>query len=197
MKLTVLLNVLFLFSLPLNAAELSKATFAGGCFWCMEGPFDKLDGVTSTISGYAGGAKKDPTYKQVSSGRTGHAEVLQITYDPKKVSYQQLLDVFWVNIDPLAKNRQFCDAGSQYRSAIYYTNDSEKKLAETSKSILQKGMFKDQTVFTEIAKMGDFYPAEDYHQNYYTKNPVRYKYYRYRCGRDQRLEEIWGKKASH
>jgi len=171
-------------------AETVKATFAGGCFWCMEPPFDKLDGVLATISGYAGGKKKNPTYEEVSAGTTGHTEVVQVTYDPKKISYSKLLEVFWRNIDPLTPNRQFCDAGSQYRSAIFYHDQNQKRLAEESKATIAK-RFKTPIV-TEIVPLTEFFPAEDYHQDYYKKNPVRYQVYRYGCGRDQRLEELWG-----
>jgi peptide-methionine (S)-S-oxide reductase len=171
----------------------AKATFAGGCFWCMEPPYDKLDGVISTISGYAGGKKKNPTYEEVSAGTTGHTEVVQVTYDPKKVTYEKLLDVFWRNIDPLAANRQFCDVGSQYRTAIFYHDENQKRLAEESRKALAK-RFKEPIV-TEIAAYTEFFPAEDYHQDYYIKNPLRYKYYRYNCGRDQRLEALWGPAA--
>lgn len=173
-----------------GGAETAKATFAGGCFWCMEPPFDKLDGVISTISGYAGGTKKNPTYEEVSAGKTGHAEVVQITYDPKKITYEKLLEVFWHNVDPLTPNRQFCDVGSQYRTAIFYHDETQKRLAEESKKALSK-RFKEPIV-TEIVAYTEFYPAEDYHQDYYIKNPLRYKYYRYSCGRDQRLEALWG-----
>jgi peptide-methionine (S)-S-oxide reductase len=173
--------------------ETEKATFAGGCFWCMEPPFDKLDGVISTISGYAGGKKKNPTYEEVSAGNTGHAEVVQVTYDPKKITYEKLLEVFWRNVDPLTPNRQFCDVGSQYRTAIFYHDETQKRLAEESKKALSK-RFKEPIV-TEIVAASEFYPAEDYHQDYYTKNPLRYKYYRYSCGRDQRLEALWGPAA--
>ena len=168
------------------------ATFAGGCFWCMEPPFDKLDGVISTTSGYTGGSLKDPTYEEVSAGATGHAESLQIVYDPAKVSYQKLLEVFWRNIDPTVKDRQFCDVGNQYRTAIFYHNEEQKRLAEESKAKLEaEGRL--GPIQTEIVAAGPFYPAEDYHQDYYQKNPIRYKYYRWSCGRDQRLEELWGK----
>jgi peptide-methionine (S)-S-oxide reductase len=173
--------------------ETAKATFAGGCFWCMEPPFDKLDGVISTISGYAGGKKKNPTYEEVSAGNTGHAEVVQVTYDPRKITYEKLLEVFWRNVDPLTPNRQFCDVGSQYRTAIFYHDETQKRLAEESKKALSK-RFKEPIV-TEIVAASEFYPAEDYHQDYYTKNPLRYKYYRYSCGRDQRLEALWGPAA--
>jgi peptide-methionine (S)-S-oxide reductase len=173
-----------------SAAATAKATFAGGCFWCMEPPYDKLDGVISTISGYAGGKTKNPTYEEVSRGTTGHTEVVQVTYDPKKITYEKLLEVFWRNIDPLTPNRQFCDIGSQYRSAIFYHDENQKRLAEESKKTLSK-RFKEPIV-TEIVAYTEFYPAEDYHQDYYIKNPLRYKYYRYNCGRDQRLEALWG-----
>jgi peptide-methionine (S)-S-oxide reductase len=156
----------------------------------MEPPYDELDGVVSTISGYMGGTKKNPTYEEVSAGRTGHAEVVQVTYDPKKVSYSKLLEVFWRNIDPLTANRQFCDVGSQYRSAIFYHDENQKRLAEESKKAVAK-RFKEPIV-TEIVSASTFYPAEDYHQDYYKKNPIRFKLYKYNCGRDQRLEELWG-----
>jgi peptide-methionine (S)-S-oxide reductase len=180
-------------SQPGGAAATAKATFAGGCFWCMEPPYDKLDGVSSTISGYAGGKKKNPTYEEVSTGITGHTEVVQVTYDPKKVTYEKLLEVFWRNIDPLTPNRQFCDVGSQYRAAIFYHDEDQKRLAEASKKALSK-RFKEPIV-TEIVAYTEFFPAEDYHQDYYIKNPLRYKYYRYNCGRDQRLEALWGPPA--
>ena len=168
------------------------ATFAGGCFWCMEPPFDKVDGVISTISGYTGGRTENPTYEEVSSGTTGHAESVQVTFDPTRVSYDKLLDVFWHNIDPLARDRQFCDVGEQYRSAIFYHDEDQKRLAEASKKELEKsGRFK-EPIATQIVAATAFYPAEDYHQDYYKKNPVRYKFYRYNCGRDQRLEALWG-----
>ena len=173
--------------------SLATATFAGGCFWCMEPPYDKLDGVISTTSGYTGGQKKNPTYEEVSGGTTGHAEAVQVTYDPTKVSYQKLLEVFWKNIDPFTPNAQFCDHGSQYRSAIFYHDEEQKRLAEASKQELEKSGRFTQPIVTEIVPAGEFYPAEDYHQDYYQNNPVRYKYYRYRCGRDEALEKIWGK----
>jgi peptide-methionine (S)-S-oxide reductase len=157
----------------------------------MEPPFDKLDGVISTTSGYIGGRLKNPTYEQVSAGGTGHAEAVQIAYDPRKISYEKLLDVFWHNIDPTVKDRQFCDWGDQYRTAIFYHDDEQKHLAEnTRKTLLDSGKIK--KVETEIVAASMFYPAEEYHQDYYRKNPLRYKFYRYNCGREQRLEEIWG-----
>lgn len=175
-------------------AKTATAIFAGGCFWCMEHDFDQVPGVISTTSGYTGGHVANPTYEQVSAGGTGHAESVQVRYDPRKVNYAKLLDVFWHNIDPVAVDRQFCDHGSQYRSAIFYGNADEKRLAEASKQALEaSGRFK-QPIATQIVAASTFYPAEDYHQDYYRKNPVRYKFYRFNCGRDQRLEEIWGKR---
>ncbi len=172
--------------------KIKNATFAGGCFWCMEPPFDKVDGVISTISGYTGGRTENPTYEEVSSGTTGHAESLQVTYDSTRVSYEKLLEVFWHNIDPLVRDRQFCDVGEQYRSAIYYHDEDQKRLAEASKKELEKsGRFK-EPIATQIVAATTFYPAEEYHQDYYKKNPIRYKFYRYNCGRDQRLKELWG-----
>jgi peptide-methionine (S)-S-oxide reductase len=172
---------------------LAKATFAGGCFWCMEPPYDKLDGVVSTTAGYTGGKKKNPTYEEVSAGRTGHAEALQVVYDPSKVSYAKLLEVFWHNVDPLTPDAQFCDHGNQYRTAIFAHDAEQKRLAEESKEQVQK-KFLERKVVTEIVAASTFYPAEEYHQDYYEKNPIRYKLYRTSCGRDARLEEVWGKK---
>jgi peptide-methionine (S)-S-oxide reductase len=179
---------------PKPAAEkpaAAKATFAGGCFWCVEEAFDKVPGVLATISGYTGGKTKSPTYEQVSSGRTGHTEVVQVEYDPKRVSYEKLLDVFWRNIDPTQRDAQFCDHGSQYRSGIFYHDDEQRKLAEASKAALMKNKpFKGEIV-TEVTRASEFYAAEDYHQDYYQKNPVRYKFYKTGCGRDARLKELW------
>jgi peptide-methionine (S)-S-oxide reductase len=179
-----------------DTATQATATFAGGCFWCMEPPFDKLDGVISTTSGYTGGSKPDPTYKEVSSGGTGHAEAVQVIYDPQRISYADLLDVYWHNIDPTMANGQFCDWGNQYRSEIFYHTPEQKRLAEQSKAALEELKPFKETVVTEISKAVTFYPAEDYHQDYYKKNPLRYKFYRYGCGRDQRLEELWGQGAA-
>ena len=176
---------------PTNTQKLAKATFAGGCFWCMEPPFDKLDGVVSTTSGYIGGTRKNPTYEEVSAGGTGHTEAVQILYDPAKVGYAQLLDVFWKNIDPVAENRQFCDVGSQYRSGIFFHDAEQKRLAEESRKKIQT-KFR-YGVVTEIVPAGPFWAAEEYHQDYYVKNPVRYKFYRNGCGRDRRLAELWGR----
>ena len=174
------------------SGQTAVAIFAGGCFWCMEPPFDKLPGVKSTTSGYTGGDTRRPTYEQVSAGRTGHAEAVQVRYDPALVSYSQLLDVFWRNVDPLAVDRQFCDVGDQYRSAIFTLDAEQQRLAEESKRKLEaSGRFK-QPIATQIVAASRFYPAEDYHQNYYTRNPIRYKFYRFNCGRDQRLEQLWG-----
>jgi peptide-methionine (S)-S-oxide reductase len=178
---------------PAAPADSKIAIFAGGCFWCMEPPYDKLDGVFSTTSGYIGGFKTDPTYEQVSAGGTGHAEAVQVVYDPKKVSYEKLLDVFWRNIDPTVKDRQFCDKGSQYRSAVFVLDETQRRAAEASKAALEKSKPFREPIVTQIVDAGKFYPAEEYHQDYYLKNPVRYKYYRTSCGRDARLEELWGK----
>jgi peptide-methionine (S)-S-oxide reductase len=173
-------------------AAMAKATFAGGCFWCMEEAFDKVPGVVATVSGYMGGRVKNPTYEQVSSGSTGHAEVVQVEYDPAKVTYSRLLEVFWHNIDPTQREAQFCDYGSQYRSAIFYHNDEQRRLAEASRAALVKSKpFKGEIV-TEITKSSQFYPAEDYHQDYHLKNPVRYKFYKSGCGREARLKQLWG-----
>jgi peptide-methionine (S)-S-oxide reductase len=173
------------------------ATFAGGCFWCMEPPYDELDGVLATTSGYSGGKKADPTYQEVSAGGTGHAEVVQITYDPAKVSYEELLEVFWRNVDPLDAGGQFCDRGDQYRTGIFVHGDEQRRLAEASKQALADSGRFSQPIVTEIVTAGPFYPAEDYHQDYYEKNPIRYKFYRWNCGRDARLAQLWGDQATH
>ena len=178
-------------------ARLAKATFAGGCFWCMEGPFDELAGVESTTVGYTGGHTADPTYEEVSAGSTGHAESIQVVYDPEKVSYEKLLDVFWHNVDPTDDGGQFCDRGDQYRSEIFYDGEEQKRLAEESKAALEKSKPFAAPIVTKIVALTAFYPAEDYHQDYYRKNPVRYKFYRYGCGRDRRLKELWGDAAGH
>ena len=171
---------------------LEKATFAGGCFWCMEPPFDKLDGVVSTTSGYTGGDTKNPTYAQVSAGVTGHTEAVEVLYDPSVISYAELLEVFWRNIDPVTPNRQFCDGGSQYRTAIFYHDTEQERLTRESKARLEESRRFTSPIVTEISAASAFYPAEEYHQDYYTKNPLRYKFYRYSCGRDKRLEQLWG-----
>jgi len=170
--------------------KLAKATFAGGCFWCMQPPFEELEGVVSTTVGYTGGFKVNPTYEEVSAGGTGHAESIQVVFDPSKVSYEKLLDIFWKNIDPTVTDQQFCDHGHQYRTAIFYHDDAQKLLAETSK-VKMAARF--GTVYTEIVPASTFYPAEEYHQDYHKKNPIRYKFYRTTCGRDKRLKELWGK----
>ena len=170
----------------------ATATFAGGCFWCMVHPFDQLPGVISVTSGYTGGHTKNPTYEEVSAGGTGHFESVQIVYDPKKIGYGKLLDVYWHNIDPLDAGGQFCDRGDQYKSVIFYHGEEQERLAEQSKAEVEKQL--KRTVATTIRPASTFYAAEDYHQDYYKKNPLRYKFYRYSCGRDQRLEELWGKK---
>lgn len=188
----LLAAVVFQPSLRLQGAT-EKATFAGGCFWCMEPVFDKINGVVSTTVGYTGGTVPDPGYEEVSAGSTGHAEAIELLFDPGVVSYQELLALFWINIDPTVENRQFCDVGSQYRSAIFYHDPQQKALAEKSKAeLISQGRF--ERIYTEIAPAGPFYKAEEYHQDYYQKNPYRYKIYRYLCGRDQRLKEIWGNK---
>ncbi len=176
-------------------SHLEKAAFAGGCFWCMEHPFDELPGVVSVTAGYTGGQKKNPTYEEVSAGGTGHAESVLIIYDPKRISYEKLLDVFWHNIDPTTPNRQFCDVGNQYRTAIFYYNETQRKLAEFSKKALEKSKPFKGPIVTEIVPADVFYPAEEYHQHYYKKNPIRYKFYRQGCGRDKRLRELWGSSA--
>ncbi|MCP9455266.1 MAG: peptide-methionine (S)-S-oxide reductase MsrA [Nitrospira sp.] len=176
-----------------QAAEPMKAYFAGGCFWCMEEVFEAVEGVLSVVSGYMGGTVANPTYAQVSSGKTGHAESVEVTYDPAKVSYQTLLDVFWHNVDPLTPNGQFCDHGTQYRSAIFFGTDEERRLAEESKTALERSKRFNQPIVTQIVKASTFYPAEEEHQDYYKKNPIRYKYYKLGCGRAQRLETLWGK----
>jgi peptide-methionine (S)-S-oxide reductase len=184
------------FTAALGSAEddngLEKATFAGGCFWCMEGPFDALEGVVSTTSGYTGGDVKNPSYEQVSMGGTGHFESVEVLYDPKKVSYERLLDVFWHNVNPTDGGGQFCDRGPQYRTAIFYHDDEQQRLADASKQKLDESGVLPKKVQTQILSAGPFYPAEDYHQDYYKKNPVRYKIYRLGCGRDSVLEKLWG-----
>jgi len=181
---------------PATAAT-EKATLAGGCFWCMEAPFDKLPGVVSVTPGYSGGQVKNPTYGQVSAGGTGHAEAVQIVFDPSKTSYSRLLDIFWRNIDPTVSDRQFCDVGSQYRSAIFFHSEEQRRVALQSKAALEKNKPFKGAILTEITPAGGFYAAEEYHQHYYKKNPLRYKYYRNGCGRDQRLKELWGNAAGH
>ena len=177
--------------------KLEVATFASGCFWCTESDFDKVKGVVETTSGYMGGTTPDPTYEQVSTGTTGHAEVLQLKYDPREVTYEELLDVYWRNVDPLDGGGQFCDRGSQYRPAIFYHTEEQKRLAETSKTTLEESGRFDQPIAVEITTASTFTPAEDYHQDFYLRNPVRYTFYRIGCGRDARLEALWGKSKTH
>ena len=177
--------------------KLAKATFAGGCFWCMVSPFEKLDGVVSVISGYTGGQKKNPPYEEVSSGSTGHAESVQVLYNPDKISYSKLLDVYWHNVDPTQSNGQFCDIGNQYRTAIFYHDETQKLLAEKSKQDLEKSGKLKQPIVTQIVAATEFYPAEEYHQDFYKKNPLHYSTYRMGCGRDRRLVELWGSAPAH
>jgi peptide-methionine (S)-S-oxide reductase len=178
-----------------NERAFATATFAGGCFWCMEPPFDKLDGVVSTTSGYTGG-HGTPTYARVSAGGTGHVEAMRVVYDQNRIDYARLLDVFWRNVDPLDAGGQFCDRGDQYRSAIFYETEEQKRLAEQAKVKLDSSGRFDRAIVTAIVPASPFYPAEEYHQNYYQKNPLKYKFYRFNCGRDQRLEELWGEPGS-
>ena len=187
----VLTGCLVLFSslAPAYASE-AVATFAGGCFWCMEHPFNELEGVTGTTVGYMGGHVDAPSYRQVASGKTGHAEAIQVTYDPELVSYETLLETFWHNVDPMDAGGQFCDRGSQYRTAIFTHDEGQQELATVSKA--EVGDLLDQPIATEISTASQFYPAEEYHQDYADKNPLLYRYYRFSCGRDRRLQEVWG-----
>jgi peptide-methionine (S)-S-oxide reductase len=171
----------------------AKAYFAGGCFWCMEEAFEKVDGVLEVISGYMGGTVKNPSYEEVSAGRTGHAESVEVRYDPTKVTYIQLLEAFWRNVDPITPDAQFCDHGNQYRAAIFYQGDAEKRAAEESKQAIEQSKRFSSPIVTQLTAVSEFYPAEEYHQDFYKKNPVRYKFYKYTCGRAQRLESLWGK----
>jgi len=192
MMYKIMLPILILLNPMYAVAETSVATFAGGCFWCMEHPFDEVDGVLSTTSGYMGGFKENPSYHEVSAGGTGHTESIKVEFDSEKVSYSKLLDIYWHNSDPTTANRQFCDVGSQYRPAIFYQNEEQKRLALASKLALEKSKPFQAAIVTEITQAGTFWPAEEYHQDYYLKNPIRYHFYRYNCGRDQRLEQLWG-----
>ena len=175
--------------------DLAVATFAGGCFWCVESDFDKVPGVVETISGYTGGTVANPNYKQVTKGGTGHREAVQIRYDPKQVSYDRLLHIFWRSVDPTDGGGQFCDRGESYQTAIFAGSEEERHLAEASREALEQSMVLDAPVVTPIETAGEFYPAEDYHQDYYTKNPVRYRFYRFSCGRDSRVQQVWGREA--
>jgi len=176
-----------------QATEPAKAYFAGGCFWCMEEAFEAVDGVVSVVSGYMGGTVANPTYAQVSGGGTGHAETVEVRYDPNKVSYRQLLDVFWRNVDPLTPNAQFCDHGTQYRSAVFYGTEDEKRLAEESQAAIERSQKFSQPIVTQLVNASTFYQAEDAHQDYYKTHSIRYKYYKFNCGRAKRLEVLWGK----
>lgn len=178
----------------MNSPDKSKAIFAGGCFWCVESDFDKIPGVLSTTSGYTGGKLANPSYEDVSNKSTGHAEAVEIIFDSKKISYRELVDLFWKTIDPTVKDQQFCDHGNPYRTAIFAVGPEQLKIAQESKAALEKTKPFKETIQTEIVLASTFYPAEDYHQDYYKKNPIRYKYYRNSCGRDARLAELWGKK---
>ena len=184
-------------ALPPPGPGLARATFAGGCFWCMEPPFERLKGVKQVISGYTGGSRVDPTYEEVSSGGTGHRESVQVVYDPAQVTYEQLLDVFWHNVDPTTSNRQFCDVGEQYSTAIFYHDEDQKRLALASREEIEKTKPFKEAVVTPVLAAGEFYKAEGYHQDYYKKNPVRYRFYRWNCGRDQRLKQLWGSAPAH
>ena len=192
-KIIILLFILLVALANNSVASTSRAIFAGGCFWCMEAPFEKLDGVSEVISGYTGGSKLDPTYQEVSAGGTGHTEAVEVLYDPQLVSYEKLLEVFWRQIDPTDADGQFVDRGDQYRSGIFYLDEEQKQLAEKSKQQLEKmGRF-NKPIVTEITAAGKFYPAEEYHQDYHSKNPIRYWYYRGGSGRDDYLDKVWGK----
>lgn len=175
--------------------DLEKATFAGGCFWCMQALFDKVKGVVSTVAGYTGGHKKNPTYEEVCSGKTGHSEAIEILYDPSRVTYEQLLDIFWKNIEPTMLNRQFVDFGTQYRTTIFYHDEEQKRLAEVSKERLEKSGEFYKPIVTEIQPASTFYKAEEYHQQYYKKNPIRYEFYEAHSGRSQYLKTIWSSEA--
>lgn len=200
-SLSALAGVVFLFGswifhsteYATAATAQGKAYFAGGCFWCMEEVFEKVEGVLSATSGYMGGTVANPSYEDVSAGRTGHAESVEVLYDPAKVSYPKLLETFWRNVDPITPNAQFCDHGSQYRSAIFFQTDEEKRAADSSKQAIEQSKRFNDPIVTQIVPAAQFYPAEEYHQDFYKKNPVRYKFYKYNCGRAQRLEEVWGK----
>ena len=189
--IVVLLNVLS--HSVVESGETARAYFAGGCFWCMEEAFEKVDGVIAVVSGYMGGTLQSPSYEEVSAGRTGHAESVEVLYDPSKLTYNQLLEAFWRNVDPITANAQFCDHGTQYRAVIFYQNDQEKRFAEESKQAIDQSKRFNQPIVTQIVMASQFYAAEEYHQDFYKKNPIRYKFYKYNCGRAQRLDELWGK----
>ncbi len=195
LTLVVFISISWTLSTQAQTNNLDKATFAGGCFWCMEKPFEELSGVVETISGYTGGTTPNPSYEQVSSGTTGHIESVQVTYDPQQVSYPELLEVYWRNVDPLDDGGQFCDRGEQYETKIFYHDEEQQQLAEASKAAAAEEI--GQALVTEIIPASTFYRAEDYHQNYYRTHPIRYRAYRFACGRDRRLEEVWGSAPSH
>nr|WP_307726538.1 peptide-methionine (S)-S-oxide reductase MsrA [Trichlorobacter sp.] len=195
--LICLIFISCLHSTTATAATPERAIFAGGCFWCMEQPFDTLPGVLSVMPGYTGGTKPNPTYQEVSAGGTGHTEAVEISYDPARISYEKLLQIFWRNIDPTKDDRQFCDIGNQYRAAIFYISDQQRTLALASKEDINKIKRFKEPVVTEIVPASRFYPAEEYHRQYYKKNPLRYRFYRSNCGRDKRLNELWGATAGH
>ena len=193
----LLAALLALVSAQAGAQATATATFAGGCFWCVEADFDKVPGVVSTTSGYTGGTVPNPSYEQVSGKHTGHAEAVRVVYDPAKVSYETLLQKYWHSIDPTTKDRQFCDVGTPYRTAIFVHDAAQAAAAQSSLAALEKSKPFKEPIVTSIEPAGPFYPAEDYHQDYYLKNPVRYNYYRFACGRDARVEQLWGKAAAH
>jgi peptide-methionine (S)-S-oxide reductase len=192
---TLLIAGLFI-ALPVMAGngDTAYATFAGGCFWCIEADFEKIEGVLSVTSGYTGGEIANPNYKQVSAGKTGHTEAVRVVFDPDVISYEELLEIFWRNIDPTVSDRQFCDVGSQYRSGIFFHDEAQREAAERSRAELENTKPFAEPIVTEITAAGAFYPAEAYHQDYSKKNPIRYSYYRKGCGRDRRLAELWGEK---
>ncbi len=194
-KALAILPLLYAVNQPAQAAKPETAIFAGGCFWCIESDFDKIDGVLETTSGYTGGRSANPTYKQVSAGGTGHIEALEVKYDPAKVSYEELLTAFWHSVDPTDAGGQFCDRGESYQTTIFAVTPEQLKAAKASKKALGKSGELRNPVVTPIRTASEFYDAEDYHQNYYEKNPLRYKFYRYRCGRDQRVKQVWGANA--
>jgi len=197
MRVTITMLLIWLFSVPAFAEtatepKLESVVLGGGCFWCIEADYEKLDGVVDVISGYAGGHVKNPTYQQVSAGGSGHIEVVKVIYDANKINYSQILDYFWRHVDPTRDDGQFCDRGSQYRPAIFYQDEAEKKLAIASTKKTEETKPFEQTLKVELIQADTFYPAEDYHQDYYKKNPVRYNFYRFNCGRDARVEQLWG-----
>ncbi|MEM1082221.1 MAG: peptide-methionine (S)-S-oxide reductase MsrA [Pseudomonadota bacterium] len=191
----VLIAVIALISSSPAWADEAVATFGGGCFWCMEPPYDKLDGVISTTSGFMGGRLSNPSYRDVTTGTTGHVEVVQVRYDPDKISYEDLLYVYWRNVDPLTNNRQFCDRGEPYRPVIFAHGETQAELANASRQALIDAARFDDPIIVPVEPAAEFWPAEDYHQDYYEKNPIRYRYYRFSCGRDGRLEDLWGDEA--